>query len=213
MVVSAFSTSGLSVRALRVSYDTTVLKAAEKRMAEAAVLLARLWVSAYESGGSPNFGPTVARFEDMHVLDAYPVPDYLPASGSSAAERPAPAAGAVEKVTPIADLLSHTRSYDGKLVCLKGRASTLFRKTSRRGNAYYTFWLNEGGAKVRTFKFGAPDSGEGDELEACGRFAAEKHVSGRIFFDELTAEVILKGAAIGAGYVELTPAGVLPVKH
>ncbi len=50
-------------------------------------------------------------------------------------------------------------------------------------------------------------------MEACGRFAVEKHVSGRVFYDELSAQSILKGEAIGAGYVELTPAGVLPVKH
>jgi hypothetical protein len=201
------------VRAPQVSYETTVLKAAEKRMADAAVLLARLWASAYRSGGSPHFGPTVVRFKDLRVLDSYPVPDYLPASASAAAPHPTPAGGAVETITAVADLLSHTRAFDGKLVCLKGRTATLFRKTSRAGNAYYTFWLNDGESKVRVFKFGVPETSEGEESEACGRFASEKHVSGRIFFDELSAEVLLKGKAMGAGYVDITGAGVLPVKH
>jgi len=211
LLVSAFATSALSVRAGRSSYDTTVLKAAQMRLAEAAVLLARLWVSAYESGGRPSFGPTVARFEDMHVLEAYPVPDYLPGP-APATERPTPSA-AVEPITPIAAVLSGAAAYDRRILCLVGKASVLFRKDSRQGNPYYTFWLSAGGGKVKVFSFGRPEIQEGDELEACGRFDHEKHISGRIFFDELSAQSILRGRSIGAGYVQLTPTGVLPVKH
>jgi hypothetical protein len=213
LVVSAFSASALSVRTGRTATETTVLKAAEKRLGEAAALLARLWVSAYEGGGSPNFGPFVARFEDLRVVDSYPVPDYLPAAASAPAAPAARSAGGVETITPVAALLGDKRGYDNKLLCAKGTTSVLFRKTSRKGNDYFTFWLNEGGARVKVHSFGHPDFSEGEEVEACGRFTIEKHVSGRVFYDELSAQSILKGPAIKAGYVELTPAGVLPVKH
>ncbi|MCX5795177.1 MAG: hypothetical protein NTY77_06780 [Elusimicrobia bacterium] len=211
LVVSAFSTSAMSVRTGRTAYETTVLKAAEDRLGKAAALLARLWVSAYEAGGSPNFGPIVVRFEDLRVNDSYPVPDYLPASAPEA--RSARSAGAVETITPVAVLLGDKRRYDNKLLCAKGVTSVLFRKTSRKGNDYFTFWISEGGAKVKVHSFGHPDFSEGEEVEACGRFTIEKHLSGRVFYDELSAQSILKGPAIQAGYVELTPAGVLRVKH
>ena len=208
--VSAFAASPLSWRSGRTDHQTTVLEGAQRRLGAAAALTARLWASAFAAAGSPHLGPGVVRFEDLRVLDRYPAPDYLPASGQPEVRRPS---SAVEPITPVAELLAGKKRHDGKLLCARGAASVLFRKTSRKGNAYFTFWLNEGGSRVKVHSFGVPDFAEGEEVEACGRFAVEKHVSGRVFYDELSAQSILKGEAIGAGYVELTPAGVLPVKH
>jgi hypothetical protein len=209
-VVAAFAAAPLSWRSGRTEHKTTVFGGAQGRLGAAAALTARLWVSAFETAGSPHLGPGVVRFEDLRVLDRYPVPDYLPAPDQPEVRAPS---SAVETITPLAELLADKKKHDKTNICVKGTAAVLFRKTSRKGNAYFTFWLNEGSARVKVHSFGVPDFGEGEEVEACGRFTIEKRLSGRIFHDELSAQVILRGRRIRAGYVELTPAGVLPVKR
>jgi hypothetical protein len=209
-VVAAFAAAPLSWRSGRTEHKTTVFGGAQGRLGAAAALTARLWVSAFETAGSPHLGPGVVRFEDLRVLDRYPVPEYLPAPDQPEVRAPS---AAVETITPLAEVLADKKKHDKTNICVKGTAAVLFRKTSRKGNAYFTFWLNEGSARVKVHSFGVPDFGEGEEVEACGRFTIEKRLSGRIFHDQISAQIILRGRQIGAGYVELAPAGVLPVKR
>lgn len=61
----------------------TVFELAEYRLGESAAILARLWLSAYESAKrqkktiSVNDAPNYA-FEQTYTLEHYPIPDYLP---------------------------------------------------------------------------------------------------------------------------------------
>ncbi|MBI5629831.1 MAG: hypothetical protein HY921_02975 [Elusimicrobia bacterium] len=55
----------------------TVMQTAQRRMGQAAVLLARIWVSAYAEAGRPALSAKTVDFKELHVLDNYPVPDYL----------------------------------------------------------------------------------------------------------------------------------------
>lgn len=116
------------------------------------------------------------------------------------------AAAYAEEITPVADLLAQHVRFDGKFACVQGKTSVLFKKAaSRQGNPYFTFWIGEGASKIKVFGFGVPKVfAEGDEVEACGRFDKEKHISSRVFYDELSANVILKGAAMRSGLVDIS---------
>jgi hypothetical protein len=112
---------------------------------------------------------------------------------------------AAEEITPLPALLAQKAKYDGKFSCILGKTSFVFKKAaSRNGNPYFTVWISEGEAKIKVFGFGAPKVFvEGDEIEACGRFDQVKKVSNRVFYDEFTANVIMAGAAMRSGLVDL----------
>jgi len=192
----------------------TVLDAAQRRLGAGAAALARLWLSAYEDAGRPDLGGPRLRFEDLGVVDSYPPPTYLPKEallrqGVDAASLPPPEQfPSDQEVTPLSAIFKDKKRYEGKPVCIAGPTETLFEKYSRKGNHYFTVWLNEGEFRIKVFCFGFPKFKEGDEIEACGWYQAEKRVSGRIFFDEFTAEAVLSGKAMRSGRVELTPRGV-----
>ncbi|MBI5624149.1 MAG: hypothetical protein HY924_10250 [Elusimicrobia bacterium] len=208
-VASGLSRAALDIPEGRTSRKTTAVQAVEKRMAEASALLARLWASAYLEAGSPDLSRRFVTAEDPGLGKAYPDPDYLPDPGAAPTD---PGPLPPETITPVASIMADTRGHDDKVLCAAGKVSVLFQKTSRKGNSYFTFFLSDGPAKVKVFSFGRPTVKEGEEVEACGRFSYEKRVSGRLFFNQVSAERILKGPAMRSGAVQLTPDGVLPVK-
>jgi hypothetical protein len=110
-----------------------------------------------------------------------------------------------EEITPIAALLKNKAAFNRKFCCVAAKTSTLFTKVSRKAHPYFTIWLNEGDDKVKVFGYGKPPFVEGEKIEACGAFTQEYHHSGRIFYDQVSAKVILRGDEIGKGKVELTP--------
>ena len=107
-------------------------------------------------------------------------------------------------VLPISAVAGDKKAFDGRDFCVSGKASTIFKKYSRKGNHYYTVWLNESGAKIKVFGFGFPEFKEGDTLEACGKFTREKWVSGRIFYDELAARSVRKADPARAGEADIS---------
>lgn len=104
-----------------------------------------------------------------------------------------------ETIIPISAVAGDKKAFDGKEFCISGKASTIFKKYSRKGNHYYTVWLTEGGAKLKVFGFGFPDFKEGDALEACGKFTQEKWVSGRVFYDELASRSVRRAGPSKSG--------------
>jgi hypothetical protein len=112
---------------------------------------------------------------------------------------------AAEEITPIASLLKNKAAFDRKFCCVAGKTSTLFTKVSRHAHPYFTIWVSEGEDKVKVFGYGKPPFVEGEKIEACGVFSQEYHHSSRIFYDQISAKVILRGDEIGKGKVELTP--------
>ncbi|MCX5789033.1 MAG: hypothetical protein NTX64_11085 [Elusimicrobia bacterium] len=115
---------------------------------------------------------------------------------------------AAEEVTPLPAVFKAKKAYDGRTICIQGKTTSLFQKYSRHGHHYFTVWVSDGGEKIKVFGCGFPTFSEGDAIEACGRYQETKTRSGRIFYDEFTANAILKGAAMHAGKVTLTPAGL-----
>lgn len=116
------------------------------------------------------------------------------------------APAAAETITPIAAILAAKDRSHGQSFCVAGKPSTVFEKYSRRGNKYFTVWLDDGTAKLKVFAFGAYPQPKDSvlPLEVCGRYLKQKMVSGRVFYDELDARVVLAGKRIGAGEVEIS---------
>jgi hypothetical protein len=119
-----------------------------------------------------------------------------------------------EEITPIPVLLKDKPAFDKKFSCVSGKTSTLFTKVSRHGHSYFTVWIGEGNERLKVFGYGAPTFKEGETIEACGVFSIQHTHSSRVFYDELSAKVILREGEIGKGRVLLTPtdAKLLPAK-
>ena len=149
------------------------------------------------------------------MVDSYPPPTYLPKEallrqGVDAASLPPPEQfPSDQEVTPLSAIFKDKKRYEGKPVCIAGPTETLFEKYSRKGNHYFTVWLNEGEFRIKVFCFGFPKFKEGDEIEACGQYLMEKWQSGRVFHDELTAKVILTGASMRSSRVAISSMGVV----
>ncbi|HAH06412.1 MAG TPA: hypothetical protein DCM05_07785 [Elusimicrobia bacterium] len=116
---------------------------------------------------------------------------------------------AAEEVLSISALLKDRKGHNGKNVCIAGKTSVLFEKFSRKGNHYYSVWVDDGSGKIKVFSFGYPSFKQGDEIEACGQYLMEKWQSGRVFHDELTAKVILTGASMRSSRVAISSMGVV----
>jgi hypothetical protein len=123
-------------------------------------------------------------------------------------------ASAAEVITPLPELFAHKAKYDGKYSCVLGKTSFLFKKAaSRNGNPYFTIWINDGDSKIKVFGFGVPKAfAEGDAIEACGKYEQVKKISNRVFYDEFTADVIITGAAMRSGLVDIDAAGRFALK-
>lgn len=120
-----------------------------------------------------------------------------------------PALAAAEEVIPIGALLKARKEHNGRNLCVAGKTSTLFQKFSRKGNHYWSVWVDDGTGRIKVFGYGYPSFKEGEEIEGCGQYLVEKWVSGRVFHDELTTKVVLTGASMRAGRVLVSTAGVV----
>lgn len=87
----------------------------------------------------------------------------------------------------VKDLLSDPARYDGQSVSLAGTLTQLDARVSRRGNAYYTFKLDDGSARVTVFAFGQPPCPSGSRVTVDGAFRRVKQVSGHTFHDQVDA--------------------------
>ena len=76
----------------------------------------------------------------------------------------------------VADLLKDGAKWDKKVVAVEGTADDFKAKTSKAGNAYFTFDLLEGKESVHVYGFGKldPEPKDGDRIRATGKFRVSK---------------------------------------
>lgn len=126
----------------------------------------------------------------------------------TAAGEPSPA---VEPIAPIGTLLKNRDRANGRYFCVVGAPTVTENKVGRvTGKHLFRGQLDDGTGKLEFFAFGKfPLVKEGERVEMCGRFHKFKlHRHGVGFNNELVVEVMLKGANIAAGLVEVRPDGV-----
>ena len=87
----------------------------------------------------------------------------------------------------VKDILSDPARYDGQTVTLAGNLTQLDARVSRRGNAYYTFKLDDGSGRLTVFAFGQPPCPSGSRVTVDGQFRRVKQVSGHTFHDQVDA--------------------------
>ena len=84
-------------------------------------------------------------------------------------------------------VMSDPARYDGQVVSLAGTINALDARVSKRGNAYYTFKLDDGSGRVNVFAFGQPPCPSGSRVAIDGTFRRVKQVSGHTFHDQVDA--------------------------
>jgi DNA polymerase III alpha subunit len=83
-------------------------------------------------------------------------------------------------------IIANPALYDGQTVTVHGTVTELRERTSRRGNAYTTFKLQDpSGGAVSVFSWGHPTSKNGDRVEVEGVFQEVKHVAPYVFYNEI----------------------------
>jgi hypothetical protein len=88
-------------------------------------------------------------------------------------------------------LLSDPAAHDGAMVNLTGTVTNLDVRVSHRGNAYYTFKLDDGGGRITVFSFGPPPCSNGSWANVEGQFLREKKVSGYVFYNQVDATRVI----------------------
>ncbi len=83
-------------------------------------------------------------------------------------------------------ILANPDRFDGKAVTVRGTIANFRETISRRGNPYYTFDLSDGTGAIHVFSFGKAPCRSGPVIVE-GTFARVKQVSGRTFYNEITA--------------------------
>ena len=81
--------------------------------------------------------------------------------------------------------------YDGQAVSLAGTINALDARVSKRGNAYYTFKLDDGSGRVNVFAFGEPPCPSGSRVAIDGTFRRVKQVSGHTFYNQVDARHVV----------------------
>ena len=92
---------------------------------------------------------------------------------------------------PVKMLLSDPARYDGQTVTLNGAVSQLDARVSRRGNAYYTFKLDDGSGRVTVFSFGQPPCPSPNRVTVDGEFRRVKRITGHTFYDQVDARRVV----------------------
>ncbi len=97
------------------------------------------------------------------------------------------------ETTTVSAIVADSHKFDGKEVCVEGLVSTFKSKTSKRGNPYTTFSVNdENGKSLNVFSHGTLSIKEGDKVRVTGRFDLEKKVGKYTFYNEIDARSVEK---------------------
>jgi DNA polymerase III alpha subunit len=96
---------------------------------------------------------------------------------------------AADKLT-VKQLQADTKKYDQKEITLTGKVDKFKQKTSRAGNAYFTFSLQDPADKkidVNVYGQGKAEKPpkDGDLVEVKGTYRLEKNVGGNTFKNEI----------------------------
>lgn len=87
----------------------------------------------------------------------------------------------------VKDLLAEPDKWHGRAVVVTGSVGKLERRTSQRGNPYYTFLLNDGMQSVTVFSYGTPEVGDGSRVQVEGTFLKIKRVGKYTFQNQVDA--------------------------
>lgn len=89
----------------------------------------------------------------------------------------------------VTSLAKDPAKFDNKVVVAVGKVAKFKAKTSRAGNKYYTFDLEEGKEHVAVYGRGelAPTPKDGDKVEVTGLFAKERKSGSAVFTNEIDA--------------------------
>jgi hypothetical protein len=88
--------------------------------------------------------------------------------------------------TTVSAIMTNSSKFDGKVVCVKGLASNVKFKTSKKGNPYTTFSISDKeGISLNVFSHGTLSVEEGDNVNVTGRYAVEKSVGRYTFHNEI----------------------------
>jgi hypothetical protein len=99
------------------------------------------------------------------------------------------AAATAAPLSSVRAILDDPDRFDGQPVTLRGTITNLRERVSRRGNAYYTFDLLDGGRGVRVFSFGTPPCQSGAATVE-GTFFKVKRQGRYTFYNEVDAATV-----------------------
>lgn len=88
-------------------------------------------------------------------------------------------------------ILAAPERYDRQAVTLGGAITKLDQRVSQRGNAYYTFDLQDTTGRIRIFSFGQAPCSEGRRTVVDGTFEKVKRVGDYTFYNEVTASRVV----------------------
>ena len=88
-------------------------------------------------------------------------------------------------------ILAAPERYDRQVVTLGGTVTNLSQRVSQRGNAYYTFDLQDTTGRIRVFSFGEVPCPEGRQAIVDGTFEAAKRMGRYTFYNEVTASRVI----------------------
>lgn len=91
------------------------------------------------------------------------------------------------KYVSISDIYDNPEKYDQKYVMLKGRVTSVRFKTSRRGNNYTTFYLEDDTGRIKVFSWGFAAIADGDNVSVYGKYYIMKRVGNYRFPNEVDA--------------------------
>jgi hypothetical protein len=89
--------------------------------------------------------------------------------------------------TTAAEILKNPERFDGQTVSLSGTMSRLDARTSRKGNAYYTFSMHE----LTVFSPGSPPCRDGAAVTVAGVFKKIKQVGHHTFRNQVDADSVV----------------------
>ena len=103
--------------------------------------------------------------------------------------------------------LTKDAKFDKKAVIVKAKVAKFQARTSRDGNPYYVFKLEDGGKQVSVYGHGklpqAPKDGQ--TVEVTGLFAKERKLGTRTFKDEIDTSPV-KGQKYGVTLISVAKA-------
>ena len=92
--------------------------------------------------------------------------------------------------TQFSPALSSRRIFDRQTINSRGTAADVKQSTSRRGNDYSTFSLEDGGCSLKVFAWGHPTIKTGECVQIEGLFETEHHQGAYTFYNELQADKV-----------------------
>ncbi|RYG22396.1 hypothetical protein EON82_17210 [bacterium] len=91
------------------------------------------------------------------------------------------------EVAKVSAVVKNPAKFDGKKLSIKGKVAKFKAKTSKAGNPYFTFKLEEGKEQISVYGRGKLKSEpkNGDTVTVSGKFAKEKKLGDLTFKNEI----------------------------